>query len=105
MPGTILEYLVDNKGIKDTAFFLKFPHNCLYCNCIITISKGQEVPGWLSQLSVQLLDSAQMVIWWVVVLSPMSGSMLSRPFACGIKQVNKSQSGEKKKNCKQNQFL
>ena len=40
-------------------------------------SLPQGAPGWLSQLSIQLLVSAQVMISWIVGLSPESGSVLT----------------------------
>ena len=80
MPGTILEYLVGNKGIKDTAFFLWFSPQLLvfwlHKNC------KQGAPARLSRLRVQLLVLAQVGISWVVGSSPTSGSLLSRESLC-----------------------
>ena len=37
----------------------------------------EEVPGWLSQLSVGLLVSARVMVSWFVSSSPTLGSMLT----------------------------
>ena len=47
-------------------------------------------PGWLSQLSIQLLTSVQVVISWFVSLSPTSGSALTAQSLLGILSLSLS---------------
>ena len=44
----------------------------------------EQVPGWLSQLSIRLLISAQVMISLFVGSSPTSGSVLTVQSLCGI---------------------
>ena len=44
----------------------------------IKIITHHEAPGWLSRVSIQLLDLVQVMISWVMSLSPVLGSVLSR---------------------------
>lgn len=83
MPGTMLEYLVDNKGIKDTAFFLQFSHNCLYSNYIRTVSKGQRARrAWVAQsVECPTLDFSSGGDLKVLGSRPMPSSALSRESA------------------------
>ena len=51
------------------------PPRCIIIS--IPIKKGGGAPGWLSQLSIQHLVSAQVMISPFVSSSPMSGSVLT----------------------------
>ena len=57
------------------SLFNEFKVNCEY---------KTEVPGWLSQLDVRLLVSAQVMISQFVGLSPASGSVLTAWDLLGI---------------------
>ena len=49
-----------------------------------TLEKERGVPGWLSQLSIWLLISAQAMISWFMSSNPASGSVLTVRSLLGI---------------------
>ena len=57
---------------------------CVCVLCVQTKNKVGGAPGWRSQLSIQLLISAQVMVSWLMGSSPALGSVLTVQSLLGI---------------------